>query len=748
MPRVSSSYDSTAAIISILILSLLFVILFSSPLLGQSPPTITRFTVGSEVKEMGTVLAWVLASDPDGDTLTYTWSFESDPTGKAVFYNPLQHEFSTMLSGPQWRAVTFGVGDPGEGPPGPTDVQGKQITVQVDISDGTTTVTKTADVLVSGFNQNPVIILDTTGMGTRDNPKLHPGALSVSASESFDPDGGGSNELGWDWGIGSINGGTTCSGLPEYILFQANSDQPSMPIPRVTALPSNPMTVEFTYDILDGLYRLRGSVTGYIASPNGCGTSGGNEPPQVSIQASTSHAAWGETVNLTGVADDDPGDTHTYSWTQVGVTGIQVGLSSTTTRNTSFTAPNVDTFLRFRFTATDSAQQSDFAEIEIRVSEQGGDGGGGGHGGSNGGVGEGTSTGTVSGCGPGNQPAVATVPATYTIPEGLQGQIQATNASDPDNTVGFVLGQLIPPGAYFDWSVLDGKGLLSNGDLSGKTTNSVSFTAPAVNADTTFGLQLFAQDAVGCGTQYPIDLVVQNTDGEIIYPIWGAGPLGDGSALQTTVIIDNLSERDVEDVRIEFYNTAGDPVDLHYVDLFDPENSPKPWDSNQPFTMAALCSRVIEFVAPPGTPAGLSGWALVTSTGLLRGPTRFQLIHEEDGSLLEDVGIPNAPSGSKFLTAYRKKDEFAFAIANPTEEQIEVRVLVYDVTDPGQPAAGFLVFVPARGQVARFLSQLIQTDVEEGYLIIESDEGEDFALTGLITVDGFFISAQSISRIQ
>ena len=102
---------------------------------------------------------------------------------------------------------------------------------------------------------------------------------------------------------------------------------------------------------------------------------------------------------------------------------------------------------------------------------------------------------------------------------------------------------------------------------------------------------------------------------DIVYPIWGAGPLGDGSTLRTTVIIDNLSSDDVEDVRIDFYDTSGDPVDLDYVDLQDPENSPKPWDSDQPFTIAGLSSRVIEFVSPNGAaPAGTSA----VQTGLPR----------------------------------------------------------------------------------------------------------------------------------
>ena len=749
------------------------------------------------------------------------------------------------------------------------------------------------------------------------------------------------------------------------------------------------MRIFFIYRVLDGMYILEGQVAGWAASPNGCsdgggGGGGGNTPPTVSASASTGNASWGENVSLFGTINDpDSGDTHTRSWTQIKTSAEpSVAIINSGSSNASFTAPSVNTTLRFRFTATDSSNASDSDDVQVLISQQGGGGGG------SGGSGTGTSTGTISGsagCGQSNLPATASVPATYTISEGFQGQIQATNGDDPDNSPGGCInGVCEPAGVKYAWTVTDGKGLMSNGSLSGRTTSLVSFTAPQVTANTTIGLQLAALDATGCGNLYPINLVVENfivnnnpnviltydvqgqnltgdapsgnivvaspatidldasgssdpdddpitfawqksneslssgstvlspanatatltalsgTDGsvtvtvtvsddrggqraqgltfvfvepddlaplavavamkdglpvsaplgngeeiyldagsstvpdgtqqeidnlvfewtqtsgtqvftkdldqkmararitdieqeetlvfrllvrngaaldsdliqiaveprnvddgsggssDIVYPVCGAGPLGDGSALQTTVIIDNLSGEDVDDVRIAFYDTDGDPVDMDYRDLLDPENSPKPWDSDQPFTIAGLSSRVIEFVAPGGAaPAGTSavqsGWAQVTSTGLLRGSTRFQLIYEEDGSLLQDVGIPNSTPGRDFLTAFRVKDEFAFAIANHGDSRIVVNLFLYDLADPTTPVDDQVMSLGSGEMEAIFLAQLFDFEdlgIEEGHLRINSEREEDFSLTGLITLDGFFFSAQSISRIR
>ena len=77
-----------------LFIFLLLATLVGSSISAQSPPRINSFSVPSSVKEMGIEVASVSASDPDGDLITYTWSFESDPTGQAHFFDTPNPDYS------------------------------------------------------------------------------------------------------------------------------------------------------------------------------------------------------------------------------------------------------------------------------------------------------------------------------------------------------------------------------------------------------------------------------------------------------------------------------------------------------------------------------------------------------------------------------------------------------------------------------------------------------------------------------
>ncbi len=243
-------------------------------------------------------------------------------------------------------------------------------------------------------------------------------------------------------------------------------------------------------------------------------------------------------------------------------------------------------------------------------------------------------------------------------------------------------------------------------------------------------------------------------NGEILYPIVGVGPLGDGSELQTSLIIDNLLDEDADDVRIHFFDTQGNPMEVDYIDPLDKDNPVKSWDSSQPIMLAARASRVIEFVAPRGVVTQgeadvRSGWARVKSSGHIQGSIRYQLVNEEDGSLIEDVGIPTQRSGRDFQTAFRLKDEFAFAVANPGDTSVVVELSVYDRMDPTSLVASKAILLEAGEMKAMFLDEiLVGLEIEEGHLWIRSDQEGDFVVSGLITQNGFFVSAQSISRID
>ncbi len=142
--------------------SFLLLIVMTPGSVWAGSPVINSFSVPGTVKEMGIRLVTVNASDPDGDSLTYSWSFESDPTKKARFFDARTVSFPKTISGVNKTLVVFGVGDPGAGPPGPTAIQGQKVRLRVEVSDGSNTVADSSLVTVSGFNQRPVIELNTS----------------------------------------------------------------------------------------------------------------------------------------------------------------------------------------------------------------------------------------------------------------------------------------------------------------------------------------------------------------------------------------------------------------------------------------------------------------------------------------------------------------------------------------------------------------------------------------------------------
>ncbi len=93
-----------------------------------------------------------------------------------------------------------------------------------------------------------------------------------------------------------------------------------------------------------------------------------NDPPKVTASASPNRPREGETVYLTGTADDPEEHSMTYEWTQVSGSP-RVTIKDATKLNASFTAPGVtsETKLTFRLTARDSFGATGSADVPVTV---------------------------------------------------------------------------------------------------------------------------------------------------------------------------------------------------------------------------------------------------------------------------------------------------------------------------------------------------------------------------------------------
>ena len=500
--------------------------LTSLTLLSQNtPPTITVIPP-SGIKEAALGSIAVDVDDAEGDSLSYNWTIASDPTGNAGFYVG-GFLVSTVTSSTQ-PSVGIGLRH-GSSFPNPSYV-GSNIVFRVEVSDGTDTAMADLTVPVVGVNQEPNISIDTTRMGTPTNPRISPSGFSANGKASVDPDGG---EVAFFWTIVSTSGGTICNG-GVLVLFGKETAIPSFGVPKVSAPPSSPMSVTLEVFVQDGLHKITQRFTGYIAAANGCSSA----PPatlSATASASPSTATFGQQVNLTGNASGGV-TPYTYTWTQLSAS-TGVSLQGGNSRVASFVAPNEIKTLSFRFNVRDGTSAQVNRTVNVNVVPSGGGGGGGG----GGGTGSGSTGGTVVCTDQGNTPAEATVPETFTIEGGNQAVISATGGRDPDNTIVFVSGINVS-GVFYEWTVVDGAGLLTTSSLQSRTKPTVRFDTPQVAQPASLVLSVLVKDAKGCGRRYDVNVnltAVENPNvsptANLTYQI-NEGPAQNSSAQLVSVI--------------------------------------------------------------------------------------------------------------------------------------------------------------------------------------------------------------------
>ena len=818
-------------------------------------PSINSFSVPDSVAEMGVVLATVSASGQS--PLTYAWSFEPEPTGQAFFFDSVTAAYTKTISG---TSVVFGVGNPGPNPPSPS-LEGRQFTVKVSVSDESGTVVSTRQVTVSGLNQKPIITLATEGMGTRVNPRVSPQALSLTASQSFDPEG---EPLRFAWRLGVVIGGQTCPGRV-FVVFGKETDKPSLPLPLVTARPQDPMSVNLVYRVIDGMYLLEDSVLGFAAAQNGCtegGLSGGmsvgtpfgcesagNQPAIAAAPATYTilQGLQGE-IQILNATDPDstpgvPIDGQPappgvfFQWSVTNGLGLMAteDLLGRTTPAVIFTAPQVDSdetiglevlvsdavgcgtryaidlgvlnFLNddpdivLTYEVEDQNLSGNASPGDILVTspatihlDAGGSSDPDGdpitfswHSDENltgGAVVLSPNSATATLMALQDTSGSVTVTATVSDHRGSQASRDLTflffeSVDSPPLAVaaagqgGFSVSRplgngeefyldasdsTVPGGSQeeidnliFEWTQIAGTAVFTQG-LDQKV---VDVQVTDIMQEETLAFQVLVRNGSSLDSdvvQVPVQ--PEFRDGpdrgasEVFFPITGFGPIGDGTSLETTLVIEDVGPQDLDDVTIEFFDTRGVPFEVGYRVAGASPQSVDIWDPQTPFSILGHTSTIMEFVSATGQEIS-SGWARVRSSGRLRGSVRFQIVAPA-GALVQDVGIFAGNRGRVFQTPFRRKDEFAIAISNPGDSAALVDLLLFANDAPDVPLEVVTRLIEPLGMEAFFLSEHFPGDlpIDEGTLIVAVEGEAEIVLTGLITKDGFFISAQSISRIE
>ena len=237
-----------------------------------------------------------------------------------------------------------------------------------------------------------------------------------------------------------------------------------------------------------------------------------NQPPTADAGDDRAVPSSGD-VTLDGSDSEDPdGDDLTFAWSQTD--GPEVELVDAETAAPSFVAPEVaeDTTLRFALVVSDGAVSSEPDTVEILVIQ-------------------------------GNQPPVADAGDDLEVPAGAEVRLNGNGSRDPD-------GDALTAA----WTQGDGPEVT----LAGADTLRPTFTAPAVQEDTTLTFALVVSDGVFTSEADTVEVRILAPNGA---PIADAGPrqeVDEGAIAQ----LDGTASSDPEGEALTFSWTqiAGPPA--------------------------------------------------------------------------------------------------------------------------------------------------------------------------------------------
>ena len=337
------------------------------------------------------------------------------------------------------------------------------------------------------------------------NPNLPPVAdagldQSVAAGAAVTLNGSGSDPDGEVAGYAW----TQTSGLPTVSLDGASSATATFTAPAVTTLTT--LTFQLTVTDEDG-------ATGSDEATVTVSPPATNRPPVANAGLDQSVAA-GAAVTLSGSGSDPDGEVAGYAWTQIG--GTTVSLSGASSATATFTAPAVTTrtTLTFLLTVTDDDGATGSDTVRVTVS-------------------------------PANRPPVANAGPPQSVAAGAAVTLSGSG-SDPDGEV-----------AGYAWTQTFG----STVTLSGASSATAAFTAPAVTARTTLTFRLTVTDNDGA-TGADETTVTVSPPATNLPPAANAGPDQSVAAGAAVTLSGSGSDPDGSVTGYAWTQTAGSTVTL------------------------------------------------------------------------------------------------------------------------------------------------------------------------------------------
>ena len=271
----------------------------------NDPPTADAGSDQSVVEGDVVHLDGTGSADPEGATLTYSW---------------------TQISGP---AVTLS--DPTAAQPcftAPELLEGAEIKFQLEVSDGVHHTTDVVTIQVAADDDAPVA-------AAGDEQKVNEGELvQLDGAGSSDPEGG---TLTYEW---------RQVGGPEVKLTDASAALPEFTAPNLLEATD----LQFELSVSDGVSTSTDTVTIRIVADN--------DAP-VAVAGNDSVVIEGGAVRLNGAGSADPeGQQLTYEWTQVR--GTAVKIADPTAASLRFVAPNLpaDEELEFQLAVSDGVNRT------------------------------------------------------------------------------------------------------------------------------------------------------------------------------------------------------------------------------------------------------------------------------------------------------------------------------------------------------------------------------------------------------